>query len=103
MAMASSATAKVLSMVLPPFKLLKLYASRYGRASGDNVATLVPRQRRSLHAIVAQNLADAEALIVRLEDGVAVADSQRPVIRDLYVQCEKQRELLEVTLQLGLE
>jgi len=69
----------------------------------DNVATLVPRQRRSLHAIVAQNLADAEALIVRLEDGVAVADSQRPVIRDLYVQCEKQRELLEVTLQLGLE
>jgi len=102
MAMASSATAKVLSMV-PPFKLLKLYASRYDRASGDNVATLVPRQRRSLHAIVAQNLADAEALIVRLEDGVAVADSQRPVIRDLYVQCEKQRELLEVTLQLGLE
>jgi len=37
------------------------------------------------------------------EDGVAVADSQRPVIRDLYVQCEKQRELLEVALQLGLE
>ena len=52
---------------------------------------------------MAQNLADAEALIVRLEDGVAVADSQRPVIRDLYVQCEKQRELLEVALQLGLE
>ena len=69
----------------------------------DNVATLVPRQRRSLHAIVAQNLADAEALIVRLEDGVAVADSQRPVIRDLYVQCRKQRELLEAALRLELE
>jgi hypothetical protein len=27
--MASNAAAKVLSMVLPPFKLLKLYASRY--------------------------------------------------------------------------
>ena len=69
----------------------------------ENVGVLVPGRQRSLHAIVAQNLADAEALIVRLEDGVAVADSQRPVIRDLYVQCEKQRELLEVTLQLGLE
>jgi|SRR5215472_10812087 hypothetical protein len=69
----------------------------------DNVAALVPSRRRSLHAIVAQNLADAEALIGRLELGVGVADSGRGLIRDLYVQCRKQREVLAAVLRLELE
>ena len=69
----------------------------------DNVAALVPSQRRSLHAIVAQNLADTEALIGRLELGVGVADSGRALVRDLYVQCRKQREVLAAVLRLELE
>ena len=55
----------------------------------DNVGVLVPSQQRSLHAVIAQNLRDTEALIGRLEFGVRVADSGRGLIRDLYVQCRK--------------
>jgi hypothetical protein len=69
----------------------------------DNVGVLVPHRRRSLHAIVAQNLADVEGLIARLELGVGVADSGRALIRDLYVQCRKQRDLLAAALRLELE
>jgi hypothetical protein len=69
----------------------------------DNVAALLPSQRCSLHAVVAQNLADVEALIGRLELGVRVADSGRGLIRDLYVQCRKQREILSAVLRLELE
>ena len=69
----------------------------------DNVGVLVPSRQRSLHAIVAQNLADVEALIGRLELGVRVADSGRGLIRDLYVQCRKQREILSAVLRLELE
>jgi hypothetical protein len=58
---------------------------------------------RSLHAVIAQSLQDIEGLIARLEAGVRVADSQRLVIRDLYVQCRKQREILEAALRLELE
>ena|SRR5215469_2637336 len=58
----------------------------------DNVGVLVPGRQRSLHAVVAQNLADVESLIARLELGVAVADSGRGPVRDLYVQCRRQRE-----------
>jgi hypothetical protein len=69
----------------------------------DNVGVLVSGRKRSLHAIVAQNLADTEALIGRLEAGVRVADSGRGLIRDLYVQCRKQREVLAQALRLELE
>jgi hypothetical protein len=69
----------------------------------DNVGVLVPGRQRSLHAIVAQNLADAEALIGRLEVGVQVAASGRGLIRELYVQCRRQRELLAAALRLELE
>jgi len=69
----------------------------------DNVGVLVPHRQRSLHAIVAQNLADVEALMGRLELGVGIADSGRPLVRDLYVQCRKQREVLAVVLRLELE
>jgi len=64
---------------------------------------MVPSQRRSLHAIIAQNLKDTEALLGRLELGVRVADSGRDLVRDLYVGCRKQRELLEAVLRLELE
>jgi hypothetical protein len=48
-------------------------------------------------------LADAEALIGRLDARVVVADSGRELIRELYVQARKQRELLEAALRLELE
>jgi hypothetical protein len=69
----------------------------------DNVGVLVPGRQRSLHAVIAQNLKDTEALIGRLELGVRVADSGRGLIRDLYVQCRKQREVLAAVLRLELE
>ena len=69
----------------------------------DNVGVLVPAQQRSLHAVIAQSLKDIEGLIARLETGVRVADSGRALIRDLYVGCRKQRELLEAVLRLELE
>ena len=69
----------------------------------DNVAMLVPSQQRSLYAVIAQNLKDVEALIVRLDLGVGVAASGRALVRDLYVQCRKQREILEAALRLKLE
>jgi hypothetical protein len=69
----------------------------------DNVGVIVPSQQRSLHAIVAQNLADVEALIGRLELGVGIADSGRGLVRDLYVQCRKQREILAAVRRLELE
>jgi hypothetical protein len=69
----------------------------------ENVGVLVPTKQRSLHAIVAQNLADTENLIGRLEAGVGVADSGRALVRDLYVQCRKQRQILAAVLRLELE
>jgi hypothetical protein len=66
------------------------------------VGVLVPHGRRSLHAIVAQNLADVEGLIARLELGVGVADSGRALVRDLYCACRRQRELLAAALCLEL-
>jgi len=66
----------------------------------DNVGVIVPAQARSLHAIIAQSLADIESLIGRLETGVRVADSQRPVIRELYVQTRRQRDVLAAALRL---
>jgi hypothetical protein len=69
----------------------------------DNVGVLVPSQQRSLHAVIAQSLKDTEALIGRLELGVRVADSGRALIRELYVQARKQREVLSAVLRLELE
>ena len=69
----------------------------------DNVAMLVPSQQRSLYAVIAQNLKDVEALIAQLDLGVGVAASGRALVRDLYVQCRKQREILEAALRLELE
>jgi len=66
----------------------------------DNVSTLGRAKQRSLHAVVAQNLADVESLIAGLELRVAVADSGRGLVRDLYVQCRRQREVLAAALRL---
>ena len=67
----------------------------------ENVGVLVPSQQRSLRAVIAQNLKDVESLIDRLESGVAVAG--RALIRELYVQARKQREVLAAVLRLELE
>jgi hypothetical protein len=69
----------------------------------DNVGLMVPSQQRSLHAMVAQSLKETEALIGRLECGVRVADSGRGLIRELYVEARKQREVLSAVLRLELE
>jgi hypothetical protein len=45
-------------------------------------------------------LADVESLIARLELGVAVANSGWGLVRDLYVQCRRQREVLAAALRL---
>ena len=69
----------------------------------ENVGLLVPRQQRPLHAIIAQSLKETEALIGRLELGVRAADSGRALVRELYVQCRRQREILSAALRLELE
>jgi hypothetical protein len=69
----------------------------------ENVGVLMPSQQWSLHAVIAQNLKDVEGLIARLELGVGVADSGRALVRDLYVQCRKQREILAAVRRLELE
>ena len=69
----------------------------------ENVAVLVPRQQRSLHAIIAQTLADTESLIARLEVGVDVAASGREFVREFYLQSRRQREMLAAAQRLELE
>ena len=66
----------------------------------ENVGVLVPAQQRSLHVMVVQSLKETEALINRLEVGVRVADSGLALIRELYVQARKQREVLAAVLRL---
>jgi hypothetical protein len=79
------------------------HKKRYSYQRENNVGVLVPGRRRSLHALIAQNLADTEALLARLENGVGVAHSGRELVRDLYVSCRRQREVLEAALRLELE
>jgi hypothetical protein len=69
----------------------------------EDVGVLVPRRRRSLHALIAQALADTESLIARLELGVQCTASGRALVRDLYVSCRRQREVLAAALRLDLE
>jgi hypothetical protein len=69
----------------------------------DNVTTLVPSQQQPLRAVIAQTLKDVEGLIDWLDTGVAVADSGRELIRELYLQARKQREILSAVQRLELE
>ena len=69
----------------------------------DHVGVLVSSQPRPLHAIIAQTLADTENLIARLEVGVDVAASGRELVRELYLQSRRQREMLAAAQRLDLE
>jgi hypothetical protein len=66
--------------------------------------TLLPTQRRSLHAVLCEALTNTRALLARLEAGGRVEAGQREVVRELYVQIRRQREALIACLELrGLE
>jgi hypothetical protein len=56
-----------------------------------------------LHGLIAGALANVEALIERLELGVRAQDNERAMVRELYVQCRRQREVLAAALRLELE
>jgi hypothetical protein len=56
-----------------------------------------------LHGLIAGALANVEALIERLELGVRAQDNERALVRELYVQCRRQREVLAAALRLELE
>ena len=70
------------------------------RDYGD--ATVLRRwpKARPLHAVIAETLANVELLLAQLESGVRVADSQRQLVRDLYVATQRQREVLSAALRL---
>jgi hypothetical protein len=72
-------------------------------AGPDNVIAL-PRAR-SLHAVLCEAMINTQALLARLEAGVHVPrDSQREVVRALYVATRNQAKALIATLELeGLE
>jgi hypothetical protein len=69
----------------------------------DNVISL--RRSRSLHAVLAENLNSARALLRHLEDGISVPRHQdREVIRLLFVASRHQEKALAAALELdGLE
>ena len=70
----------------------------------DNVALLVPRSARGIHAVLVEALNSVQALINRLERGVSVPDRGREPIRELYVSARRQRDALLATLELdGME
>ena len=70
------------------------------RDTGD--ATVLRRwpKARPLHAVIAETLANVELLLGQLEAGVRVADSQRDLVRQLYVATMRQREVLAAALRL---
>jgi hypothetical protein len=71
----------------------------------ENVAALVPRQPRPLHAVLAENLNSTRALLRHLEDGVIVsADAQCEIVKLLFVATQHQEKALSAVLELeGLE
>src|SRR6516165_620167 len=58
---------------------------------------------RPIHAVIAETLANVELLLAHLQSGVWAPDSQRPMVRDLFVQTLRQREVLTAALRLELE
>ena len=63
-------------------------------------AVAVPPKGRPLHSVIAETLANVELLLAQLEAGVRVADSQRGLVRDLFVATQRQREVLSAALRL---
>jgi hypothetical protein len=51
---------------------------------------------RPLHAVIAENLANVELLLAYLD---AMADNQRALLQDLFVQTQRQREVLTAALR----
>ena len=50
--------------------------------------------------MIAETLANVELLLAQLEAGVRVPDNQRAVVRELFVQSQRQREMLAAALRL---
>jgi hypothetical protein len=73
------------------------------RDTGDSTVLHRWPKARPFHAVVAENLANVEALLAYLEAGVRVADSQRGLVRGLFVATQRQREVLAAALRLELE
>jgi len=64
------------------------------RDTGD--ATVLHRlpKARPIHAAIAETLANVELLLAQLEAGIRVADSQRGLVRELFVATQRQRDVL---------
>ena len=65
-------------------------------------ATVLHRwpKARPLHAVIAENLANVELLLAHLDAGVVVADNHRELVRELFVQTQRQRDVLAAALRL---
>jgi len=74
-------------------------AISYRDTGGSTVLHRWPKAR-PLHAVIAETLANVELLLGQLEAGVRVADSQRDLVRQLYVATMRQREVLAAALRL---
>ena len=70
------------------------------RDTGDSTVLHRWPKARPLHAVIAETLANVELLLGQLEAGVRVADNQRGLVRELFVCCQRQREVLGGALRL---
>ena len=70
------------------------------RDTGDSTVLHKWPKARPLHAVIAETLANVELLLTQLEAGVRVADSQRGLVRDLFVATQRQRDVLAAALRL---
>jgi hypothetical protein len=72
-----------------------------GSLVNEPLVDISPRQQPPLSALIAANLANTEALLARLENGVrARSDGQRHLITQLYLQTRRQIEVLVAALEL---
>jgi hypothetical protein len=71
----------------------------------DAVELRPAAKQRSLHAVLVESLNSTQALLTRLENGVAVPrNDQREIVRLLYVATRHQVKALAAVLELdGLE
>ena len=70
------------------------------RDTGDSTVLHKWPKARPLHAVIAETLANVELLLTQLEAGVRVADSQRGLVRDLFIATQRQRDVLAAALRL---
>ena len=78
-----------------------------GKAASSRRLSRIAREgaRRPLHAVLCEALTNTQALLTRMEAGVAVPrEQQREVVRLLYVATRHQVKALTACLELeGLE